>query len=73
MQDSLPIYEEILAITEKEEQTRVEGEVKQRRQRLGAGSPEQIRRDVDQEVLSISKVCLVVLNLEAWLIQRAAA
>jgi hypothetical protein len=60
IQDSLPIFEEIVSIYENEETVRIESEVKKRRERLGAPSPDQIRKDVDQEILSNSKVCSVI-------------
>jgi superkiller protein 3 len=54
--NSLPVLEEIVSITERDENKLIESEVGKRRQRLGAPPPEQIRKDVDQEVLGSSKV-----------------
>jgi superkiller protein 3 len=54
--NSLPVLEEIVSITERDETKLIESEVSKRRQRLGAPPPEQIRKDVDQEVLGSSKV-----------------
>jgi superkiller protein 3 len=54
--NSLPVLEEIVLITERDETKLIESEVGKRRQRLGAPPPEQIRKDVDQEVLGSSKV-----------------
>jgi superkiller protein 3 len=56
IQDSLPLYEEIANIVERQESDLIEAEVKKRRQRIDAPRPEQVRRDVDQEVLTISRV-----------------
>lgn len=58
IQDSLPLYEEIVNIVERQEYDLIEAEVKKRRQRIDAPRPEQVRRDVDQEVLTVSRVRL---------------
>lgn len=54
--NSLPILEEMTSIHENDEEKTVATKVHNLRQRIGAGSPEQIRKDVDREVLGESKV-----------------
>ncbi|EFI28195.1 superkiller protein 3 SKI3 [Coprinopsis cinerea okayama7 len=54
--DSLPTYEEIVEILEKEEETKTSKEFNARRMRLGAPKPDVIRRDVDREVCEASKL-----------------
>ena len=56
IQDSLPIVQEIIQILEKYEDTTFTQEVDQRRKRLGAPSPDVIRREVGHEILSVSRV-----------------
>ena len=56
IQDSLPVVQEIVQILEKYEDTTFAKEVDQRRKRLGAPSPDVIRREVGYEVLSASRV-----------------
>ncbi|KDQ10122.1 hypothetical protein BOTBODRAFT_164222 [Botryobasidium botryosum FD-172 SS1] len=51
---SLPILEEIVSLSEKGEEERIEQEVKRRRQRIGAGRPEEVRAEVGREVWSVS-------------------
>ncbi|KAI0063698.1 superkiller protein 3 SKI3 [Artomyces pyxidatus] len=54
--NSLPILEEIVSLVEREEEDHIKREVDNRRKRLNAGSPEDIRREVGREVYSISKL-----------------
>ncbi|EKM54043.1 uncharacterized protein PHACADRAFT_145635 [Phanerochaete carnosa HHB-10118-sp] len=54
--DSLPIFEEIVGILEKNEESAFDKEVQKRRTRLGAAGPEQIKRDVGQEIWGASKL-----------------
>ena len=56
IQDSLPIIQEIVQILEEYEDTTFAQEVDKRRKRLGAPSPDVIRREVGYEVLSASRV-----------------
>ena len=55
--NSLPILEELVAIYEKEEDTKAKIEIEKRRTRLGAPPLEQLRKDVALEIVSVSKVC----------------
>jgi hypothetical protein len=57
--DSLPILEEIVGLTEREENQAAEKELEKRRMRLGAPPVAQIRRDVDMEVLGTSRVSYI--------------
>ncbi|KZT56246.1 hypothetical protein CALCODRAFT_323866 [Calocera cornea HHB12733] len=50
MVDSLPTLQEVIALSEKEEDEAVKREVDKRRMRLGAGTAEEIRRAVRKEV-----------------------
>lgn len=54
--NSLDMLSEIVEIVEKEEESVIANEVKRRRERLGAPSPEKIRRDVDGEILANSSL-----------------
>lgn len=54
--DSLPILEEIITLTEKDEDETIKKEVDKRRMRLGALAPEELRKEVSTEVLGSSKV-----------------
>ena len=56
IQDSLPIIQEIVQILEKYEETTFTQEVDKRRKRLGAPSPDVIRREVGYEICSESRV-----------------
>ena len=53
---TLPIFEEITSIYEREEENHVKREVESRRKRLGAKGPEEIKREVGREVYVGSKV-----------------
>lgn len=57
--NSLPILEEIVAVFEKDETEAIQREVEKRRMRLGAPPVGQIRKDVDKEVLEVSKVLFI--------------
>lgn len=54
--NSLPILEEIVKLTEKNEEETIKREIDKRRMRLGAGRPEQIKNEVNCEVRVRSKV-----------------
>ena len=56
IQNSLPILESITSIIEKEEGNYMAREVDQRRKRINAGGPEQVKREVGMEIWSSSKV-----------------
>ncbi|TFK87083.1 TPR-like protein [Polyporus arcularius HHB13444] len=56
IQDSLPILQELVSIHEQEERAIGDAEVAKRRQRLGALSPEETRKQVALEILSKSKL-----------------
>ena len=61
IQDSLPITLEIVRILEKYEDSAFTQEVDKRRKRLGAPSPDVIRREVSYEIWSESRVRVVPL------------
>lgn len=54
--NSLPTLEEIIAIFESHEKATFEREVSNRRQRLGAGNPEQVQNEVGREIWGQSRV-----------------
>jgi len=54
--NTLPTLEEVISLTEKDEEERIKKEVDKRRMRLGSGRPEQIKKDVSREVWENSKV-----------------
>jgi len=54
--NSLPIFEEIIALTEKDEDETVKKEIDKRRTRLGAFGLEELKREVGREVWGASKV-----------------
>ncbi|KAI0322400.1 TPR-like protein [Amylostereum chailletii] len=54
--NSLPVFEEIAAILEKDEQDAMKREVDNRRKRLNAAGPEEIKREVGRELLSVSRI-----------------
>ncbi|KAJ7072456.1 TPR-like protein [Mycena amicta] len=54
--NSLPILEEIISILEREETAVYDKEVAKRRTRLGAASPEVLRKEVGVEVWSLSQL-----------------
>ena len=56
MQDSLPTLQEIVSLTEKEEEEKIIKEVDKRRMRLAAGSPDVIKNEVGREVWGSSTV-----------------
>ncbi|KIK27908.1 hypothetical protein PISMIDRAFT_27774 [Pisolithus microcarpus 441] len=63
--DSLPVIEEIMALTEQEEETSMKVEFDKRRTRLGAPPPDILRNEIGLEVWRTSKLPLVyqeVLN-----------
>lgn len=55
--NNLPVLEEIVGIVEKDEEDAYTKEVAKRRTRLGAASPEQLRKEVGIEVWGPSQVC----------------
>ena len=56
MQDSLPILQEVVSLTEKEEEEKITREVDKRRMRLSASRPEVIKNEVGREVWGSSTV-----------------
>jgi superkiller protein 3 len=54
--NSLPILEEIITLTEKDEDETIKKEVDKRRMRLGASAPEELKKEINIEVLGSSKV-----------------
>ena len=58
VQDGLPIIQEIVQILEKYEDATFAQEVDKRRKRLGAPSPDVIRREVSYEICSKSQACV---------------
>lgn len=60
--NTLPIIEELVSLYEREEAETVDREVTKRRTRLGAAGPEQIRREVNCEVLESSRVRVLFLR-----------
>ena len=54
--NSHPILEELVSIHEHQEKAFEEAEVAKRRQRIGAGSPEETKRQVMLEILAKSQV-----------------
>ncbi|KAF8513017.1 TPR-like protein [Hysterangium stoloniferum] len=54
--NSLPTFEEIVALTERVEEERIKKEVERRRMRLGAPRPEQIKNEVAREVWDASEL-----------------
>ncbi|KAK0207900.1 superkiller protein 3 [Desarmillaria ectypa] len=54
--NGLPILEETVRILEKDETEKITREFEKRRTRLGAGSPEQIKKDVGIEIWSVSRL-----------------
>ncbi|CAK5265358.1 unnamed protein product [Mycena citricolor] len=68
--NTLPTLEEILGIIEKEEDSIYLSEVAKRRTRLGASSPEQLRKEVGLEIWSSSQVCVLFQFLIRALMSR---
>jgi len=56
--DTLPIIEEIVSLKEKAEYETIKGETDNRRKRLNAAGPEEIRREVGREVYTSSQARL---------------
>lgn len=54
--NSLAVYEELISLTEREEETFVRSEFDKRRTRLGGPKPEQLKKDIGLEVWRSSKV-----------------
>lgn len=52
------VLDEIVRLTEHEEEETLRKEVEKRRMRLGAGTPEEVRNEVVREVSGSSTVCL---------------
>lgn len=63
--NSLPVIEEITALTEKEESEVLEKEVNKRRQRLGSAGPEELRKQVGLEIWGSSEVRVIWFPLSA--------
>jgi superkiller protein 3 len=61
--NSLPTLEEIVSLTEADEEEKIDKEVERRRMRLGASRPEKIKVEVGLEVWSSSAVRSVVLSV----------
>jgi superkiller protein 3 len=53
---SLAVYEELISLTEREEEIFIKSEFDKRRTRLGAPKPEQLKKDIGIEVWRSSKV-----------------
>src|SRR3984957_2242119 len=54
--DSLPLLQEIVALVERDEEERIKNDLRNRRMRLGESSQEQLRKEVEREVLGSSRV-----------------
>lgn len=54
--NTLPILEEVISLTEAEEEGVFKREIEKRRTRLGASSPEQLRKEVFKEISTESKL-----------------
>lgn len=54
--NSLPIYDEIISIIERHEEAVFNKEVANRRMRIGAAGPEQIKKEVGREIWRKSRV-----------------
>ncbi|OAX37205.1 superkiller protein 3 [Rhizopogon vinicolor AM-OR11-026] len=54
--NSLAVYEELISLTEREEETFIKSEFDKRRTRLGGPKPEQLRKDIGLEVWRSSKL-----------------
>ena len=53
--NSLPILEEIVALIEKDEHEMLQKEIDKRRQRLNAPRLEELKKEVEREILGTSK------------------
>lgn len=53
--NSLPILEEIVALIEKDEDEMLQKEIDKRRQRLNAPRLEELKKEVEREILGTSK------------------
>ena len=60
--NSLPILEEIVSLTEFDEEEKIKKEVDRRRMRLGASRPEILKAEVGREIWESSTVSLVSSN-----------
>ena len=58
------VLEEIVAMTETMEEDTLKREVEKRRTRLGASSPEQLRKEVLSEISKTSQVCFWFLEMD---------
>jgi len=54
--NSLPVLEEIITLTEQDEEETLKKEVDKRRMRLGASGPEELRKEVGREIWGSSNV-----------------
>ena len=54
--NSLPVIEEIISITERDEEAFVKNEFDKRRTRLDGPSPDQLKKDIGVEVWGTSRV-----------------
>jgi superkiller protein 3 len=57
--NSLPVIEEIISFTERDEELFIKNEFDRRRTRLGGPSPDQLKKDIGVEVWGTSKVSAV--------------
>jgi superkiller protein 3 len=63
----LPIFEEIVTLTERLEEEKIKKEVEKRRMRLGAPRPEQIKNEVAREVWDASEVIFIYYQSSIYL------
>jgi superkiller protein 3 len=61
IQDSLPVLQEIVSLLEEDEEEAVKKEVANRRTRLNAAGPEQLKKDVGVQVWGASQVGIIHL------------
>jgi superkiller protein 3 len=66
--NTLPTLEEVISLTEAEEEGVFRREIEKRRTRLGASSPEQLRKEVFKEISTESKVCIFLQSFPVLLI-----
>ncbi|EGN99549.1 hypothetical protein SERLA73DRAFT_159810 [Serpula lacrymans var. lacrymans S7.3] len=64
--DSLPTLQEIITLTEKQEETTIKSEFDKRRTRLGAPPPDQLKKEVEREVWGVSKARIICLLLTLY-------
>jgi len=66
------VLQEILSLTESQEEDAFNEEVKKRRTRLGAAGPEQIKKDVFLEISSKSQVSLHLFSFPSEILNYGA-